>query len=1028
MHLKSFRIILPFLFSVVFMTTAFSQKNKQTEAIISDSLTLIANKYAAVGKVGGISVNINTTDKIVTVTTSEILSQIPFRPENVARIYNALRAVLSEKYTDYKEKFAEFSLVCISDKQRIEDLIPNNFRDKANIDTRRFPVTFYTGAPLVTNLSKPYQPTAGLQNRHIALWQSHGFYFDQKRQKWVWQRPVLFNTVEDLYTQSFVLPYLVPMLENAGANVLLPRERDVQLNEVIVDNDVKDNISRYRERSERKSWKTAPEGFANLQKTYKQGENPFRMGTYRYVQSISENDEQSDVQWVPNIPEEGFYAVYVSYKTVENSTTDARYTVYHKGGKTTFKVNQTMNGGTWTYLGTFKFDKGRSNLGRVELTNLGKEDGKIITADAVKFGGGMGNIARYPNQEGFTTNNKSTDTTQIKTELIKPEKPFEPAISTYPRFTEGARYWLQWAGVPDSVYSRTKATNDYSDDFQSRGFWVNYLVGGSVKDPQGKGLNVPVDMAFAFHSDAGTTKNDSIIGTLGICTVNNTQGFTEFKNGVSRWASHDLVDVIQTQIVNDVRKIAPEWSRRGIWNKSYSEARVPEVPTMLLELLSHQNFADMRYGLDPRFRFTVSRAIYKGMLKYLSYINGTDYVVQPLPVKNMACKFAGRNKVELTWTAVNDSLEPTATPEKYVIYIRTDNGDFDNGAVVKSNRVVIDIQPGKIYSFKVTALNKGGESFPSEILSAYRAYSDKKEVMIVNGFDRVSAPVSFESNQSKGGFLYDTDGGMPYIRDISFTGSQYEFDRTKPWVTDENQGFGASARNYESMVIAGNTFDYPAMHGKAIKAAGFSFVSCSLGAVLSGETDLQKFSYVDLILGKQKQTYIGNAKKAPEFKTFPLALQQKIRAYCQNGGNLLVSGAYLASDMYNGEYIKTEERFFLENILNVQFKSVKKTTDNKVTIVASPLAFFHKSEFSLFNKPNEWMYHVESVNVLEPTAKNAITICRYNENNQSAGVAYSGKYKVCALGFPLESIKSEKEQNKLVESVLLFFASGQKIF
>ena len=74
------------------------------------------------------------------------------------------------------------------------------------------------------------------------------------------------------------------------------------------------------------------------------------------------------------------------------------------------------------------------------------------------------------------------------------------------------------------------------------------------------------------------------------------------------------------------------------------------------------------------------------------------------------------------------------------------------------------------------------------------------------------------------------------------------------------------------------------------------------------------------------------------------------------------------------------------------------------------------------------MYHVESVNVLEPTAKNAITICRYNENNQSAGVAYNGKYKVCALGFPLESIKSEKEQNKLVESVLLFFASGQKIF
>ena len=34
---------------------------------------------------------------------------------------------------------------------------------------------------------------------------------------------------------------------------------------------------------------------------------------------------------------------------------------------------------------------------------------------------------------------------------------------------------------------------------------------------------------------------------------------------------------------------------------------------MLLELLSHQNFADMRYGSDPRFKFLVSRAIYKGI-------------------------------------------------------------------------------------------------------------------------------------------------------------------------------------------------------------------------------------------------------------------------------------------------------------------------------------------------------------------------------------------------------------------------------
>ena len=70
-----------------------------------------------------------------------------------------------------------------------------------------------------------------------------------------------------------------------------------------------------------------------------------------------------------------------------------------------------------------------------------------------------------------------------------------------------------------------------------------------------------------------------------------------------------------------------------MWDQRYFEAWTPRVPAMLLELLSHENFADMRYGHDPRFQFAVSRAIYKGILKYLSDAYGYRYVVQPLPVR-----------------------------------------------------------------------------------------------------------------------------------------------------------------------------------------------------------------------------------------------------------------------------------------------------------------------------------------------------------------------------------------------------------
>src|SRR5690606_9927005 len=103
----------------------------------------------------------------------------------------------------------------------------------------------------------------GLQNNHIALWQSHGWHYEQKLGRWEWQRARIFQTVEDLYTQSYVLPFLVPMLENAGANVLFPRERDYNKTELIVDNDDRTaGKSTYREDNGKERWsKTSIAGF-----------------------------------------------------------------------------------------------------------------------------------------------------------------------------------------------------------------------------------------------------------------------------------------------------------------------------------------------------------------------------------------------------------------------------------------------------------------------------------------------------------------------------------------------------------------------------------------------------------------------------------------------------------------------------------------------------------------------------------------------------------------------------------------------
>ena len=88
---------------------------------------------------------------------------------------------------------------------------------------------------------------------------------------------------------------------------------------------------------------------------------------------------------------------------------------------------------------------------------------------------------------------------------------------------------------------------------------------------------------------------------------------------------------------------------------------------MLLELLSHQNFSDMKFGLDPQFRFDACRAIYKGILKFLGTYYGESYVVAPLPVRDFSATFGDDGYVVLNWKATEDKKEPTATPSVNVI-------------------------------------------------------------------------------------------------------------------------------------------------------------------------------------------------------------------------------------------------------------------------------------------------------------------------------------------------------------------------
>ena len=932
---------------------------------------------------------IDDPNKAVIIKLSKEFSYYPFREKNVRNIYSLFKSYLGDKYISY-----DFHIRTMG--YDIEELIPNYYRtDSTKYDYSRIPRKKAFPEGVVRNISKKYNPKSGLINKNIALWPSHGWYYENKEERWKWQRPRLFQTAEDLLPFSFVSKYLIPMLEKAGANVFVPRERDIQKNEIVVDNDDPVPGSYIETRSDRNHvWK---EGFGKAfsigNPPYPSGLNPFRQGTYRIVQADSINS--AEVDWIPTIPETGYYSVYISYVSLPNGINDAHYTVSHAGGKTEFLINQQIGGRTWEYLGEFKFFKGyHPETGKVVLTNRSKDfKNLIVSADAVRFGGGMGIISRNGTTSGR------------------------------PKFEEGARYWLQYAGMPDtSVYDLNDEQNDYNDDYQSRGEYVNYLYGipyGPNRNRNVKGLGIPIDLSLAFHTNAGITNTDTTYGTMAIYSIEDYGTSKIFPDGVSRLANRDLADIIQSQIVHDIRmKYDTSWNRRILLNSKYSEAARPNVPSMLLELLSHQNFLDMKFALDPRFQFDVSRAIYIGILKFLSVQDDFKFIVQPLPVTHF-CSGLNDDTVNLKWEPAIDPGEPNAVPDRYIVYTRIGNGGFDSGQLVNRPEFKFTVEHGKIYSFKVTAVNNGGESFPSEILSVYKAQNKRKPVLIVNGFDRISPPASISAGNFSG-FLNFIDAGVNYKKDAGFTGSQFDFDTTSKFISNDWPGHGASNADYETNVIAGNSFDYPFTHGESLAANGFSFVSSSEDAVMDSLVDLKNYKFVDLILGEEKSTHWErtylDSTAGIQFQTFPKQLINRIKDYCSFGGNLFISGAYVGSDLYFNK--DTNDIKFANEYLKFNWDADHASKSGKV----------HSSDFSflpgfnlVFNvKPNDSIYAVEAPDAIVHT-NDSKTILRYSENEFSAGIAYKNNFGVIVFGFPFETILGQYDRDQIMKAVLQYF-------
>jgi hypothetical protein len=135
---------------------------------------------------------------------------------------------------------------------------------------------------------------------------------------------------------------------------------------------------------------------------------------------------------------------------------------------------------------------------------------------------------------------------------------------------------------------------------------------------------------------------------------------------------------------------------------------------------------------------------------------------------------------------------------------------------------------------------------------------------------------------------------------------------------------------------------------------------------------------------------------------------QAMTAFTRSGGRLLVSGAYIGSEMQSDE-----QRLFTRDILRYEYAG---------TLPADSIADVTglSTNFNLSVEPNEQQYKLTTADCLAPT-QGAFCAMVYDHSKQCAATAYAGTdYKCFAIGFPFEAITDADRRRDLMRGIIGF--------
>lgn len=557
--------------------------------------------------------------------------------------------------------------------------------------------------------------TGALSGKSIVLNQSHGWFDDHDGTGvygWRVQRGKLWEMNEDWASAEFINMEVIPLLMNAGAKVYPERESDEQTHMVIVD-----NSSASPAYVETGSFLTSSAvGYAPYASwpannaTY----NPFgNASATRYASGVI-GTATASATYTPTVPAAGYYNVYVSFSMGSNRTTGAHWQVYHTGGVTDFRVNEQKDGATWLLLGNFYFNAGANADGKVVVLNdVTDTAGSIVSCDAVRLGGGMGDVIRHNHG-------------------VSGKARWQEEACVNFSFLGGAASWGPLYG-DDTV--------NYDDEQLG---WSNRPQYAScVQTRNGEGANL---IYMGWHTNASTGgctngADDPAKGTA--------RGLSSERDadGEASAATISLVTTVHSALLTGIRAFYDSgFANRGTTaSNGYGESNQSNLGTVagfFFETLFHDNTYDTQAYRDPKFRRIMARAVVQGMI---TYFGGSTF--PPEPPTNFRVKNIGGNQVKLDWVAgpVRTGSLPYGSPATgYKVYVSSNGYGFDNGTAVTGATYTTTLTPGQVYFYRVAATNAGGVSIPTETLAVRVTSASTGAALIVNGYhryDRYLAPL-----------------------------------------------------------------------------------------------------------------------------------------------------------------------------------------------------------------------------------------------------------------------------------------------